>query len=139
MIRLRGHAAILSIALLLAGCQAAPPPPAPPPPPPQASAGEVGLASWYEPDHGKTRTATGERYDGDGLTAASRTLPLNSSARVTNLANGRSVVVRINDRGPYERERIIDLSPRAARALGVKDHGLMHVRVEPITAQGATP
>lgn len=139
MIRRRGRAALLAIALFVAGCQAAPPPPAPPPPPPQASAGAVGLASWYEPDNGKARTATGERYDGDGLTAASRTLPLNSEARVTNLANGRSVVVRINDRGPYARDRIIDLSPRAASALGVKDHGLMHVRVEPLTARAAAP
>jgi rare lipoprotein A len=131
MIRLRGRAALLALALLAAGCQAAPPPPALPAPPPQAS-GEIGLASWYSASHGKTRTATGERYDGDSLTAASRTLPLNSTARVTNLANGRSVVVRINDRGPYARARIIDVSPRAARALGMADHGLIRVRVEPI-------
>jgi rare lipoprotein A len=110
-----------------------------PPPPPQASAGEVGLASWYKPDHGKIRTATGEAFDGNGLTAASRTLPLNSTARVTNLANGRSVVVRINDRGPYARKRIIDVSPRAARALGMTHHGLIHVRVEPIDVRTTMP
>ncbi|HLI22293.1 MAG TPA: septal ring lytic transglycosylase RlpA family protein [Stellaceae bacterium] len=138
MINFRNCAGTLAIALVLAGCQAAAPPPPPQPPPPHVATGEVGFASWYKPERGMTRTATGERYDGDGLTGASRTLPLNSAARVTNLENGRSVVIRINDRGPYVRERILDVSPRAARALGMSDHGVVRVRVEPLTAEGAS-
>lgn len=137
MINLRVYAAAFGVALLLTGCQAAPPPP-PPPPPPHVSNGEVGLASWYKPERGMTRTATGEHYDGDGLTAASRTLPLNSTARVTNLENGRSIIVRINDRGPFVRTRILDVSPRAARALGMTDTGVVRVRVEPVEDASAT-
>lgn len=137
MINLRNCAATIAVAFLLAACQAAPPPP-PPPPPAPVSIGTVGLASWYKPKRTMTRTATGEHFDGDGLTAASRTLPLNSTARVTNLENGRSVIVRINDRGPFAKERIIDVSQRAARELGMTDHGVTRVRVEPLTAEGAS-
>lgn len=91
---------------------------------------ETGIASWYGPDFHGQRTANGEVYDMEALTAAHRTLQLPSVARVTNLENGRSVVVRINDRGPFARDRIIDLSRRAAEMLGFHDRGTARVRVE---------
>jgi rare lipoprotein A len=88
-----------------------------------------GVASWYGPDfHGKT-TANGETYDMHGLTAAHTTLPLPSYVYVTNLANGRTILVRVNDRGPYVSGRIIDLSKGAARILGTEANGIGHVRV----------
>ncbi len=91
---------------------------------------ETGIASWYGPDfHGKV-TANGEDYDMNALTAAHRTLPMPSFVRVTNLDNGRSLVVRVNDRGPYLRGRIIDLSRRAAQLLGFIDVGTARVRVQ---------
>jgi rare lipoprotein A len=91
---------------------------------------ETGIASWYGPDfHGKY-TANGEIYNMNDLTAAHPTLPLPSIVRVTNLDNGRSIVVRINDRGPYVRGRIIDLSRRAAQLLGVIGPGTAKVRVQ---------
>ncbi|MBI1212300.1 MAG: septal ring lytic transglycosylase RlpA family protein [Alphaproteobacteria bacterium] len=91
---------------------------------------ETGIASWYGSDfHGKT-TANGELYDMDTLTAAHRTLPLPVIVRVTNLENGRSLLVRVNDRGPYARGRIIDLSRRAAQLLGFYNKGTARVRVQ---------
>lgn len=91
---------------------------------------ESGIASWYGDDfHGKA-TANGELYDMNALTAAHRTLPLPSIVRVTNLENGRALVVRVNDRGPFSRGRIIDLSRRAAELLGFKAKGTAPVRVE---------
>jgi|SRR5690349_5706796 len=90
---------------------------------------ETGKASWYgKPHHGKA-TASGERFDMYALTAAHRTLPLGSHVRVTNLANGRMVNVRINDRGPTLEDRIIDLSYAAARALGAIGDGVFPVRI----------
>ena len=90
----------------------------------------VGSASWYgELFHGR-RTANGEIYDMDRLSAAHPTLPLPVYARVTNLNNGRSLVVRINDRGPFARDRIIDLSRRSAEVLGFRNHGTATVRVK---------
>lgn len=90
---------------------------------------EVGMASWYGPGfHGKT-TANGERFDQNALTAAHPTLPMPSMVRVTNLANGRSVDLRINDRGPFANNRIIDVSKRAAEMLGFKRQGTARVRV----------
>jgi len=71
------------------------------------------------------------------MTAAHRTLPLGTMVRVTNLNNHRSVVVRINDRGPFSRGRIIDLSPAAARALGIRDQGLMRVRIDVVSERAA--
>jgi rare lipoprotein A len=89
----------------------------------------VGSASWYgELFHGR-RTANGEIYDMDRLSAAHPTLPLPVYARVTNLNNGRSIVVRVNDRGPYARDRVIDLSRRSAELLGFRNHGTATVRV----------
>lgn len=91
---------------------------------------ETGIASWYGPDfHGKY-TANGEVYDMNDLTGAHPTLPMPSIVRVTNLENGRSIIVRINDRGPYLRGRIVDLSRRAAQLLGMIDKGTAKVRVE---------
>jgi rare lipoprotein A len=91
---------------------------------------ETGIASWYGPGfHGKY-TANGEEYDQYELTAAHRTLQLPSLVRVTNLENGRSVVVRVNDRGPFSKGRIIDVSKRAADLLGFKGQGTARVRVQ---------
>ncbi len=91
---------------------------------------ETGIASWYGPDfHGKY-TASGEVYNMNDLTAAHPTLPLPSIVRVTNLDNGRSIVVRINDRGPYVRGRVIDLSRRAAQLIGMVGTGTAKVRVQ---------
>lgn len=89
-----------------------------------------GKASWYGPGfHGKP-TASGEVFDQGLMTAAHNTFPLGSKAKVTNLANGNSVEVKINDRGPHTDGRIIDLSRAAARALGFLESGIAQVRVE---------
>lgn len=150
--------AVVGVALGLAGCAGGNPPvTAPPPPPPAASvpddgnykvgnpyeiAGtwyypaenythvEEGVASWYGQDfHGK-RTANGERYDMNAVTAAHPTLPLPSIVKVTNLDNGRVLEVRVNDRGPFHSKRVIDLSRRAAQLLGFYEAGTARVRVE---------
>ncbi len=89
-----------------------------------------GNASWYGPGFHGRRTANGERYNQNGLTAAHRTLPFGTKVRVTNLRNNRSVIVRINDRGPYAHGRIIDLSAGAARIIGLFSSGVAPVRVE---------
>jgi rare lipoprotein A (peptidoglycan hydrolase) len=94
------------------------------------AADQVGLASWYGADFQGKPTASGQIFDEDKLTAAHRTLPLKSRVRVTNLENGRSVEVRINDRGPYVPGRVLDLSTRAARAIGMHKEGLALVRIE---------
>jgi rare lipoprotein A len=91
---------------------------------------ELGRAAWY--GMVGSRTASGELLDTHTSTAAHRSLPLASYARVTNLNNGRSVIVKINDRGPYTRGRIIDLSPRAADVLEMKRAGVAAVAVEPM-------
>ena len=90
---------------------------------------ETGIASWYGPDFYGKFTANGELYDGNGLTAAHRTLPMPVNVRVTNLDNGKSIIVRVNDRGPYARGRIIDLSRHAAELLDVVRSGTARVRV----------
>jgi len=89
-----------------------------------------GVASWYGPDFHGRQTANGEIFDMHGISAAHPTMPIPSYARVTNLDNGRSMIVRVNDRGPYARGRIIDVSIGAAKALGFYGEGLAHVRVE---------
>ena len=100
---------------------------------------EVGMASWYGTQfHGKT-TANGEVFDMNLLSAAHRTLPLPSLVRVTNLANNRSIVVRVNDRGPYSRNRIIDLSRKTAEVLGFKRQGTARVRVTYVGAAKLDP
>ena len=89
----------------------------------------VGVASWYgEPFHGRL-TANGELFDKNRLSAAHPTLPLPCTVRVTNLANGRSLVLRVNDRGPFVKDRLIDLSRAAARRLGYERDGLARVHV----------
>lgn len=96
---------------------------------------ERGEASWYgEPFHGQL-TSNGELYDMHQLTAAHKTLPLPSYVKVTNLDNDASVIVRVNDRGPFIGERIIDLSYGAAKAIGMKSQGIGNVLVEAITPE----
>lgn len=125
-----------------------------PPPPPDLDAGhapsevaqpslsagapaiftEIGIASWYGPPYHNRKAADGEIYDMYQFTAANKTLPLNSIARVTNLSNGKSVVVRINDRGPFVGDRMIDLSLAAAKQIGVWRSGLAKVRMDVLSA-----
>lgn len=99
---------------------------------------ETGVASWYGPGfHGKA-TANGERYDQSDRTAAHRTLQMPSVVRVTNLDNGQSTIVRINDRGPFARNRIIDLSRTAAQEIDMIGRGTARVRVEQLQAESLT-
>ena len=91
---------------------------------------QVGKASWYGPHFQGKETASGETFDMNDLTAAHRTLPMGSLVRVTNLKNGKQVTVRINDRGPVYHSRIIDLSAKAAKLLGLKGAGIQTVRLE---------
>jgi rare lipoprotein A len=150
--KLQQWSALIGVAVLAAGC-VSPPPPTPPPPAPLVSHGvykvgdpyqvggvwyypqeqpdydETGIASWYGPGfYGKT-TANGEIYNGDDLTAGHRTLPMPVNVRVTNLENGKSLVVRVNDRGPFAKGRIIDVSERTAMLLGFHELGTARVRV----------
>lgn len=91
---------------------------------------ETGIASWYGADFHQGMTANGETYNKNELTAAHKTLPMPSLARVTNLENGRAIVVRINDRGPFSGARIIDVSQRSAQLLGFEKQGTAKVRVQ---------
>lgn len=90
----------------------------------------VGEASYYGRELAGNRTASGERFNPNGLTAAHRTLPLGTKLRVTNVANGRSVIVRVNDRGPFVRSRLIDVSLGAAREIQMVRTGKAQVRLE---------
>jgi rare lipoprotein A len=117
----------------------APPParstPAPTTPPStQAVYVEVGLASWYGPPYHNRRGSNGEIYNMNALTAAHRTLPLGTRVRVTNLKTGHSIVVRITDRGPFIRGRIVDLSLAAAKAVDVRRPGVAKVKLEVVDA-----
>jgi rare lipoprotein A len=98
---------------------------------------EQGIASWYGPDFHGGRTSTGETYDMDAMTGAHPTLPLPAWVRVTNLENGHSVVVRLNDRGPFAKGRIIDLSRAAAEQLDMVRAGT--ARVEVVSLAGTAP
>ena len=90
----------------------------------------IGIASWYGPNfHGK-KTSNGEVYDMHKFTSAHKTLPMNTMVKVTNLSNQKEITVRINDRGPFVKDRIIDLSYAAAKALDVYDHGTTEVQLE---------
>lgn len=91
---------------------------------------ELGIASWYGPPYHNRRAANGEIYDMNQMTAAHRTLPLNSMVRVTNIKTGRSAIVRITDRGPFIGERMLDLSLAAAKAVDVWSAGLAWVKME---------
>jgi rare lipoprotein A len=134
-------AAALTLVALAAGCArthqepptAAPAPTVSPPLaralPPEPRALQTGKASWYGDAHHGRKTASGETFDMNALTAAHRTLPLGTRVLVTNLANGRAIEVRINDRGPMVSDRIIDLSFAAARALGGVGAGVFRVRI----------
>jgi rare lipoprotein A len=137
------RAAALLMLLAATGCAATRPtaaldPPDPPDPPAHGHTtghghshhGQTGYASYYARAHDGLRTASGERYDMDEMTAAHRTLPFGTRVRVTNLENGRDVVVRINDRGPFRKGRVIDVSYAAARKLGLVHSGVAKVRVQ---------
>jgi peptidoglycan lytic transglycosylase len=103
---------------------------------------QVGVASWYGPGFHGRRTASGEIYDQDGLTAAHPSLPFGTRVRVTNLDNGRAVDVRITDRGPFVGGRVIDLSRAAARVIGLIGPGVGRVRIEvaaPVAVARAEP
>lgn len=89
----------------------------------------VGFASWYGERHQGHKTASGEIYDVNKLTAAHRTLPFGTRLRVTNVANGRSVVVRVNDRGPWVNDRVLDVSQIAAKTLGMIGDGVTKVEI----------
>jgi rare lipoprotein A len=97
--------------------------------------GEEGEASWYGPGLYGRKTASGEVLRPGTLTAAHRTLPFGSCLRVTNLENGRAVEVRVNDRGPYSGDRIVDVSESAARALGMHAKGVTRVRLDRCTGR----
>jgi len=142
----------LFLAVIVSGCASARATPAPsaPPPPRAAVPGpsaprppapgiedfeQTGIASWYGRQHHGKRTASGEAYDMNSLTAAHRTLPLGTRVRVTNLDNGRSVDVRINDRGPFAANRLIDLSYAAARRLGATGAGVFRVGLKTLADQ----
>ncbi|HBV20637.1 MAG TPA: septal ring lytic transglycosylase RlpA family lipoprotein [Nitrosomonas sp.] len=99
---------------------------------------ERGIASWYGSESGN-RTAMGARFNPQGLTAAHKTLPLPTKVRVTNLHNGRSVDVIVNDRGPFKRNRVIDLSHGAAKRIGLDKQGLAEVKVEYLDTLASNP
>jgi rare lipoprotein A len=147
---LRTGATLLTVALT-AGCALYPTPPvgavrlwdaelarlrARPVPVATAPAPRAELASWYGEWHHGLPTASGELYDMAALTAAHPSLPLGSCVEVLNLRNGRRVLVRVNDRGPYVPGRSIDLSYRAAEELGMVDEGLARVRIRQAKAEG---
>lgn len=99
----------------------------------------VGYASWYGTKFDGRKTTTGEQYNMLQMTAASKTLPIPCFAKVTNLKTGKTIVVEVNDRGPFVKGRLIDLSYGAALKLGVADHGLAHVRVDAIDPSNYHP
>jgi rare lipoprotein A len=107
-------------------------PPLPTAKPPAKSFEQTGVASWYGKWHNGKPTATGVAFDMNKLTAAHRSLPLDSRVRVTNLENGKSIELKVNDRGPYIDGRVIDLSMKAAEKLEMKHQGLARVKIEPI-------
>jgi rare lipoprotein A len=113
----------LAVILLALGCARGPRPQYP-------GGAQYGLASWYGRDFNGRPTASGEIFDMYGYTAAHRSLPFGTRVRVTNEANGSSVVVRINDRGPWVEGRILDLSYAAAKQLGMLEAGVIRVRLE---------
>lgn len=127
----RAGAVALAALAVLTGCATARAPVSAPPPKPGAV--ETGEASWYGERHQGKRTASGELYDMHRFTAAHPALPLGTRVRVTNLSNGRSVEVRVNDRGPHVAGRIIDLSYAAAQALGAVSAGTIPVSVRVVS------
>jgi rare lipoprotein A len=138
---------IILTSISLAGCASRTPPPPPPQlpsagPTPQSSGEQAffiqtGLASFYGVSQNGKTTADGHIFDQRGFTAAHRTLAFGTVVRVTNTDNGRSVKVSINDRGPQVKDRIIDLSYAAARALGMTENGVVQVRLEAVRSDQA--
>ena len=125
------RAALVGVVLLGAAASAAGQPPDAIERPAKASSySAVGWASWYGQEFHGRRTADGETFDMGGLTAAHKTMPLPCYARVTNLRNGRSMVVRVNDRGPFVGDRLIDVSARVANLLDFQHSGLTRVKVD---------
>jgi len=120
---------LISLALSSAGCGGRQRTRVPPSAPPLSSHELEGLASWYGPDFHGRQTANGEIYDMNDYTAAHRTLPFGTIVRVENMNNHRTVVVRINDRGPFKPGRVIDLSHIAARKLDMIRDGIIPVRL----------
>lgn len=131
------RAGVLVLSLCAACHRAAPPAPG------AATEVQTGVASFYDNGFAGRRTASGDRLALDEMTAASRTLPLGTRVRVVNAETGRSAAVTINDRGPYAEDRVIDLTPRAARRIGIdRDKGVarVHVRtVAPAPAPAQSP
>jgi rare lipoprotein A len=146
-LNLRG--ALILMSLLLASCAtqqpqpapvpiAPPPAPAPAPPPRTSAQPSKTVRTSYQGEQAAGRpTASGELYDPDQLTAASKIFPIGSTVLVTNPANGKSVKVRINDRGPHVRGRSLDLSKRAAEELGITDQGVARLKVKRIDSKPA--
>ena len=132
-----GFVCIAAAGVGLFGCQSRQPPatvyniPRPPPCPPPFT--QQGHASYYGDAHHGLTTASGEEFDKTAMTAAHRTLPLGSKIEVENLGNGRKVIVTVNDRGPFVRGRIVDLSQAAARRLGITKQGVERVKLTAIT------
>ncbi len=134
------YIAVLPAAIALAGCVSSPRFTASNE---QTSAAEIaqyeeGMASYYADEFNGKRTSNGETYDMNKPTAAHRTLPFNTQVRVTNLVNGKSTIVRINDRGPFKDDRIIDLSYAAAKTLELVGSGTTRVRLEVIALGDTT-
>ncbi len=128
-----GLAACAAGLVAVAACAHAPPAERPGPPPEEARPRpEVGLASYYGRSFQGHRTASGSRYDMHAMTCAHRSYPFGTWLRVTDLESGREVTVRVTDRGPFTRGRVVDLSWAAARALGMLERGVARVKVEPI-------
>jgi len=120
---------VLSLSTLAVGCAATRRPAGPSEAPPEPGRPVVGMASWYGRQHQGRATSSGEAFDMNQLTAAHRTLPFGTRVRVKNLETGRSVVVRVNDRGPFAAARIIDVSYAAAKALGMVGAGVTRVEM----------
>ena len=131
---MRRGVAVVAVALVVAGSGCGLFRKGPKPIEPVPGASQIGVASWYGPGFHGRRTANGEVYDQYGLTAAHRTLPHGTWVEVTNLATDRSVRVRINDRGPYVDDRVIDLSYTAAQRIDMLRSGIAPVRVEVVEA-----
>lgn len=123
------RAAVIGIAVALSACDARQPPS---PPETKLPPAQVGEASFYARELVGQPTASGEPLRADGLTAASNSLPLGTAAKVTSAETGRSVTVRVNDRGPFAKGRILDVSPKAAEHLGMEADGVADVVVQPL-------
>ena len=130
----RRYVALLGFVAIVAGCSRARPtgPESLSPGPRSSGHEEIGYASFYAGRHSGKPTASGEAFDENALTAAHRSLPFGTRLEVTNLEKHRSVVVRVNDRGPFVPGRIVDLSLAAAKALGMAKDGVTHVRLRPL-------